>query len=84
MGISDFNDARNRARFVRYYSWRLPKGGQNGLKKVSVFFSLHDRCRILSSSLCGKATILLGVLPIILPIKRRFTHEKAFTVSVIS
>ncbi|EDN5673458.1 hypothetical protein G5D20_002757 [Salmonella enterica] len=53
-------------------------------KKGVVFFSLHDRRRILSSSLCGKATILLGVLPIILPIKRRFTYEKAFTVSVIS
>ncbi|WP_237750527.1 hypothetical protein, partial [Salmonella enterica] len=63
-------------------SWRLSKGAK-WLKKVS-FFSLHDRRRILSSSLCGKATILLGVLPIILPIKRRFTHEKAFTVSVIS
>ncbi|EDZ01589.1 hypothetical protein SeV_A0139 [Salmonella enterica subsp. enterica serovar Virchow str. SL491] len=37
MGISDFNDARNRARFVRYYSWRLSKGAK-WLKKVSFFF----------------------------------------------
>ncbi|EHR0686467.1 hypothetical protein KS731_002613 [Salmonella enterica] len=46
-------------------------------KKGVVFFHYM-------TDVCGKATILLGVLPIILPIKRRFTYEKAFTVSVIS
>ncbi len=40
MGISDFNDARNRARFVRYYSAAV-KGGK--MAKRDVVFSLHDR-----------------------------------------
>ncbi len=40
-------------------------------------FSLHDRRRILSSSLCGKSEYSwLGVLPIILPIKRRSSAKR--------
>ncbi len=58
--------------------------GVKWLAKKSFIFSLHDRRPVTSSDLCGKATILLGVLPIILPIKRRFTYEKAFTVFTIS
>ncbi len=53
------------------------------MAKKGVVFSLHDKRRIFKFNLCGKATILLGVLPIIL-IKRRFTYEKAFTVFHVS
>ncbi|ESC18391.1 hypothetical protein SEEA0322_18847 [Salmonella enterica subsp. enterica serovar Agona str. 0322] len=42
MGISDFNDARNRARFVRYYSWRLSKGGKMAKKGVVFFHYMTD------------------------------------------
>ncbi len=49
MGISDFNMRETERVLLGYYPRHK---GQNGLK-VS-FFSLHDRRRILSSSLCGK------------------------------
>nr|VUD23815.1 Uncharacterised protein [Salmonella sp. NCTC 7297] len=53
------------------------------VKKGVVFFHYMTDVGFLSSKLVWKTTILLGILPIILPIKRRFTHAKAFTVSVI-